>query len=50
VKEISIFGKAVPCGCESREEIMSAGNWKTDALIVGSLILITCCVIGKKWV
>lgn len=43
-----VFGKDIPCGCDSREQIMSAGDWQTDAIVVGVVILVAVCIIGQK--
>jgi hypothetical protein len=28
------------CGCENREQIMGAGNWPVDVLVIGGAIVI----------
>lgn len=43
-----VFGKDIPCGCEAREQIMGAGDWQKDALVVGAVVLIALCVAGQK--
>lgn len=48
VKLPKVFGKDIPCGCESREQIMGAGDWQTDAVVVGIVILLAVCVVGQK--
>lgn len=43
----TIFG--VPCeGCTNRAQIMGAGDWKVDAIILGSIVLLTVCIILYK--
>jgi len=38
----------IPCGCQSRKEIMGNGDWKVDAAVAGSVvILIAFCVLLK---
>jgi len=36
------------CGCENRKEIITAGNWQKDALVIGAVILIAAILIGGK--
>jgi hypothetical protein len=38
----------VPCGCEQRKEIMGAGNWRTDAVIAGCLVLAIVVIYTMK--
>jgi hypothetical protein len=38
----------IPCGCEQRKEIMGAGEWKTDAVLVGGLILAVVLIYTLK--
>lgn len=39
-----------PCGCDSRKAIMGAGNWQTDALIIGIAILAPLTIYAYfKW-
>ncbi len=38
----------IPCGCDNRREIMSAGSWQTDAVIVGAVgVLIVGALLFK---
>lgn len=39
---------SLPCGCENRKEIMGAGEWQRDALVLGVAVLIVFCIIGVK--
>lgn len=40
----------IPCGCGSRKEIMGAGEWQHDAIVLGILIAIPVAIIVyKKW-
>lgn len=45
---VNIGNVTLPCGCDSRKEIMGAGDWKTDALVVGTVLLIAVLIIGGK--
>lgn len=38
----------IPCGCEQRKEIMGAGEWKNDALVLAVAVVVILCVIGVK--
>jgi hypothetical protein len=40
--------KEIPCGCESREEIIGAGDWRMDALIIGGVGLAVILVLLYK--
>jgi hypothetical protein len=41
--------KEFPCGCESREEIMGAGEWRMDALVLGGVGLFIIGVLLYKY-
>jgi hypothetical protein len=45
---VNIHNLSFPCGCESRKEIMTSGEWKRDAVIVGVVLLIALCIAGGK--
>jgi len=38
----------LPCGCENRKEIMGAGEWKMDAILIGVIIAAGCLAVGAK--
>ncbi len=39
-----------PCGCESRKDIMGAGEWQRDAIVLGVVVLIPLIVYAYvKW-
>lgn len=41
---------SLPCGCESRKEIMGAGDWKNDAIVIGAAVLIPLMIFAYfKW-
>jgi hypothetical protein len=33
------------CGCDNRKEIMSAGNWQLDAIVVASALALVALAI-----
>ena len=39
----------IPCGCNNRKEIMGAGNWQTDAVIVGAIGLLIIGMLLFKY-
>lgn len=45
---VKLGNTSLPCGCESRKEIMGAGEWQTDAIVVGVVILLAVCIYGMK--
>lgn len=36
--------REVDCGCDNRREIMGAGEWQDDALIVGVVLVVAVVV------
>jgi hypothetical protein len=36
-KSKTIFG--LPCGCDNRQEILTAGIWQNDAMVIASVLL-----------
>ncbi len=40
----------IPCGCGNRKEIMGAGEWQQDAIIVALIIAIPLSIYAyQKW-
>jgi hypothetical protein len=45
---VKLFG--IPCkGCTDRKQIMSAGNWQIDAMIIGGVTLLIIGYLVLKW-
>ena len=43
----TIFG--IPCkGCTQRSEIMGAGDWQTDAILIGAVLLLRIAIYLAK--
>jgi hypothetical protein len=45
VKKNFLESLGIPCGCGSRKEIMTAGNWQVDASVVGAIILLAVGIL-----
>ena len=45
---MEIAGVKIPCGCEQRKEIMGAGEWQKDAILLGIIILVPALVVLQK--
>lgn len=40
----------IPCGCGNRKEIMGAGNWQVDAIVILTALAIPALVFAYiKW-
>lgn len=40
----------IPCGCDSRKDIMGSGEWQKDAIIVAIAVLVPLSIYAYfKW-
>lgn len=40
----------IPCGCDNRKEIMGAGSWQNDAIVIAVAILVPLSIYAYwKW-
>jgi hypothetical protein len=41
-----LFG--IPCGCDNRKQIMGAGEWQMDAMVIAAILLLVAGVLIVK--
>lgn len=39
----------IPCGCDNRQVIMGAGEWKIDAAVIGAIALVIAGILVLKY-